>query len=272
MKYKHLILCTGILSLGILLNMAITKFDTTPVYNKVILAEGGEGEGSSDLIVEPAALCNKFGRFYNNSVGKDSEGDTTSSCSETTYDAMATAIASGNFSTVKPHLIMNTGQKVYFEASNWIEQPDLSAGTAVAAEDKKAIRIFIDIDGDTGSSLLWEDVFPFYITESGKAIPAKNNSRPGLAASSNRYLSFNIVYDDYASSGHSGQRVVKPIPNGTNLSFTEAACRSGYVRSTNYCTINGTLISPASVCVNSNGTINDIADCRMRIKKPWNIN
>lgn len=271
MNYKHILTCIGILGLGIVINQSIAKFDKTPIYNKVILAEeSGEGSDDDASIIEPSAICNKFSRFYNVAVGRDDEGHTTASCSETSNADIVSAIASGDFSNLKPHLIMNTGQKVYFETSNWQRQPEL-IGDDAADEDQHAIRVYIDIDGDTGNSVLWEDIFPFYITESGKALPAKNSNRPGIAGSSNRYLSVNTIYDDYAS----GARKIRPIPNGSNLSFMEAACKTGYIRATMYCTDtanNNTLIELATVCRNSNGTIKEEADCRLKVKKPWNSN
>ena len=92
--------------------------------------------------------------------------------------------------------------------------------------------VYIDIDGDKGSSTLWEDVFPFYITLSGQVIPAFNTvDGKDVGGSSNEYLQTSVQYERISNTG---RRKLDWLSK--SVSFREGACKSGFINSsTPYC-------------------------------------
>ena len=103
--------------------------------------------------------------------------------------------------------------------------------------------IYIDIDGAKGDSQLWSDVYPFYITLSGKIIPGYDSSNPGVSGGdSPRHLQVSIQYEDYSS----GNRRMKWLSK--SVTFKEGACQSGYVgEATPYCR-NNSAVSKLNEC------------------------
>ena len=92
--------------------------------------------------------------------------------------------------------------------------------------------VYVDIDGDKGSSTLWEDVFPFYITLSGQVVPAYNTvDGTELGGSSNEYLQTSVQYEKI---NNHGRRTVDWLSK--SVSYKEGACGSGFIdSSTPYC-------------------------------------
>ena len=92
--------------------------------------------------------------------------------------------------------------------------------------------VYVDIDGDKGNSILWEDIFPFYITLSGPVVPLYNTvDGKDLGGTSNEYLQTSIQYEHISAAG---RRRVDWLAK--SVSFRDGACGSGYIdSSTPYC-------------------------------------
>ena len=92
--------------------------------------------------------------------------------------------------------------------------------------------VYVDIDGAKGSSTLWEDVYPFYITLSGQVVPAFHSSNgDNFGGNSDEYLQTSIQYEKINANG---RRSITWLDK--SVSFKEGACGSGYINSsTPYC-------------------------------------
>lgn len=115
----------------------------------------------------------------------------------------------------------------------------------------RGYTVYADVNGDSGDSILYEDVFPFYITLSGTVVPAFD-SNIEAGGNSKSELEVSLSYDDYTT----GSRVKKWILK--SVSFQEAACTAGYVRTGFYC--SG--INVDAKCQNQD------ANCQLVIIKP----
>ena len=136
-----------------------------------------------------------------------------------------------SFANMRPDIVLRNGMRIYnINGNPYNPLPPLSNNTSgkvyyneADAEmdiDTTGYIAFIDIDGSSGTSTLWQDIFPFYITMSGKVIPAYRNDFGG---SNKAYLSVS-VYNEISNDGGTRKSwVVKSV------SFKEAACRSGYI-------------------------------------------
>ena len=118
--------------------------------------------------------------------------------------------------------------------------------------------VYVDIDGPKGDSQLWSDVYPFYITLSGKIIPAYDSANPGVSGGdSTRHLQVSVEYEDYASGNRRIKWLAKSVP------FKEGACLSGYIGSaTPYCKTN-TAISKLGECTTDGNSL-----CRLKQIQP----
>lgn len=97
--------------------------------------------------------------------------------------------------------------------------------------DEWGYTVYIDIDGSSGNSKLWEDVYPFYVTLSGNVIPAYDLVNEGLSGGDSRLHLQTSGYDEFIDNdGRHIQWVTK------SKTFKESACTMGYVKSgTQYC-------------------------------------
>ena len=95
--------------------------------------------------------------------------------------------------------------------------------------DEGGYIVYVDVNGNSGDSILYEDVFPFYLTLSGTVVPGFPEDGSERGGNSKSDLEVSLQYDDY-----SGQvRIVKWLLKST--SFREAACKSGYIQTSAYC-------------------------------------
>lgn len=92
--------------------------------------------------------------------------------------------------------------------------------------------VYVDIDGEKGSSKLWEDVYPFYMTLSGQVVPVYNTSNGNdFGGNSNNYLQTSIQYEKINAQG---RRSITWLAK--SVSFQQGACQSGFLNSsTPYC-------------------------------------
>ena len=183
-------------------------------------------------------LCDKIKKQYNID-GSD--------CS-VTPESVQSKVTSKNFSELTPNITYVNGLKVFI-GSDLEEISELS--DAVDADDREGFIVYVDVNGASGGSKLWEDVFPFYILKSGKIIPAYNDD-PSAGANNVEHLEVNVVYDSYVS----GNREINLLLKNTN--FRSAACATGYIKSSKYC--DGKV--QYDLCKK------DYHDCRMIIKEP----
>ena len=121
--------------------------------------------------------------------------------------------------------------------------------------DEYGYVAYVDIDGNSGNSLLWEDVYPFYITMSGKLYPAYNLS---IGATGKDYITAGIYYESVQVHIHSliKRWLLKSV------TFKEAACQSGFVKdTTQYCKTTPA-VSKNAACNSSDN------DCQIVVIKP----
>lgn len=176
------------------------------------------------------------------------------------------AVSSKDFSALPPHLVLDNGIKVYM-ASDYGEITQLDDSLDEA--DRIGFTVYIDVDGNKSKSRLYDDVFPFYLTKSGKVIPGYD-SNIVAGANCEKNLAFDILYDEFDASGN---RKLKRL-DGTSIggadmySFKNAACISGYVKSQKYCGVS----FDGSLTINGVNCKNDKkADCRIQVRKPLKI-
>jgi len=180
-----------------------------------------------------------------------------SSSSATSVSSVQSAATSKDFSSLTPHVTFANGAKLYIgSAISTIAQ--LSDSTD--EKDRSGYVLYIDVDGKQHKTKLYSDVFPYYLTRSGKVIPAFDSSVVA-GANNNEHLAFNIIADIFDASGNRTEKIL-----AAGVSFREAACLSKLVTSSTYC---GTFAATTSV----NGVNCTLAepDCRIKVKKPIRI-
>ncbi|MBQ8168822.1 hypothetical protein IJZ97_05335 [bacterium] len=198
---------------------------------------------NSDTKTPPASLLEAMSALFNNGM--------STTVTTTTVASVQSAATSRDFSTLAPHLTLTNGLRIYI-GSDYAEIDDLNDSTN--ENDRVGFILYVDVNGKSGKSLLFEDIFPFYLVKSGKVIPAYN---PAIATGpiSDAYLGVNVIYDSFSED----QRTVKLLLKDAN--FKKAACVTGYVTASTYC--DGEV--QYDIC-------KDMAhDCRMIIKKPIKI-
>ena len=230
-----------------------------------------KGEPTCACVAEPTTIprmgsnfCKLFVSLVNTKAGATCNG---SAISSDTTDFSATG--------VKEDFILRNGMKAYNVSQNPVRIADLVGNTdvgTVTKADGTQIKtnewgyvLYIDIDGTSGDSKLWEDVYPFYVTLSGRVIPAyktDNASDYNLYGGGSRYYLQTSIQVD--TSDASGSRQYW-LANSKSISFRESACRSGYVgANTNYCK-RGTPITQNGTCAseNSSCTIKKVSPIRV---------
>lgn len=184
-------------------------------------------------VVEPRTLprngenfCKMFAGYVNTKGGSiECSGD-------------AVPLNSEDFSGKEPDLILRNGMRLYNVRQNPREIAELSGNTdgggynGVANINSYGYTVYVDIDGDKGNSVLWEDVYPFYITMSGIVIPAYDNSHPGLSGGDSRnHLMVSVEHETIGANGSRNRYWLKK-----SVSFKEGACSTGYISAaTPYC-------------------------------------
>ena len=172
-------------------------------------------------------------------------------------------ISSGttDFSNKSPDITLRNGLLIYNMHSDAGAISMLANNTqggvydGVPNTNSYGYTVYVDIDGSKGDSLLWSDVYPFYITLSGKVIPAYDAdvNPDGSGGDSVRHLQVSAENENYAS----GRRSTKWLAR--SVSFKEGACISGYVGdATPYCK-TGTSFTKAGEC-----TTNYNSMCRVK--------
>lgn len=214
-----------------------------------------EAEGCNTLPDKPTIplsgenFCNVFANYTNI---KSDYCNGTAVINEDEFD----------FLTATPDMILRNGMRIYNLHQDPIELPELANNTEGAKyiqagvekdANKWAYVVYIDINGSKGDGVLWDDVYKFFVTVSGKVIPAFNAQGDG---GDNRFH-LQVSVQDINEAGPSSW-ILK------SKSFKEAACTANYIgANTPYC--NG------GVDINSKGYLNcasNTSDCRLKIVIP----
>lgn len=193
------------------------------------------GEPTCSCVPEPPTIprkginfCNMFVSLANTKAGTMCQGG-------------AVAANTTDFSDITEDIILRNGMKIYNASQNPDSIADLvgnDTGGTVTKTDGTTFdtniagyTLYVDIDGSSGNSKLWEDVFPFYVTLSGKVIPAyKTDALGEFGGDSRYYMETSIQVDAMSSVGATQYWLLK------SKSFKESACKAGYVgQNTMYC-------------------------------------
>ncbi len=175
-------------------------------------------------------------------------------------DDIATSLT--DFSSKKPDMVLRNGMLLYNMHKDPEEIDALIGNTPggsfgdIPNTNSYGYTVYVDIDGKKGESKLWEDVYPFYITLSGKVIPAYSNSvNPDGDGGNNKfYLQTSVEKTKITADGK--RQVTWPVKS---VSFKESACKSGYVgTATPYC--SGVVVD--NLCLDSAST------CKLKIVAP----
>ena len=169
-----------------------------------------------------------------------------------------------DFSTKTPDITLRNGLRIYNMHSDASAISMLANNTQGGSYDgvpntnSYGYTVYVDIDGAKGDSQLWSDVYPFYITLSGKIIPAYDTSNLNQSGGdSSRHLQVSVENENYSGGKRATKWLAKSVP------FKEGACISGYVGdATPYCK-NGTSYTKASECT---GNYNSM--CRVKQIQP----
>lgn len=179
-----------------------------------------------------ANFCNMFVSLANTRTG-------------TMCNGSAVAADTTDFSDITADIVLRNGMKIFNASQDPATIPDLSLTDHTGAKITKAdgteiytdefgYVLYIDIDGGrNGGSVLWEDVFPFYVTLSGKVIPAyKTDAIAQFGGGSRYYLQTSLQVDSVDALGATQFW----LDGAKSISFRQAACMSGYVgAATQYC-------------------------------------
>ena len=169
-----------------------------------------------------------------------------------------------NFADKKPDISLRNGIRLYNMHRDATALPILAGNTqggvydGVPNTNEWGYTVYADIDGIKGDSQLWSDVYPFYITLSGKIIPGYDSANPGVSGGdSTRHMQVSVEYEDYTS----GKRRIKWLSK--SVPFKEGSCKSGYIGdATPYCR-NNTAISKLGECTTDGNSL-----CRLKFIQP----
>ena len=143
-----------------------------------------------------------------------------------------------DFSSLTPDMTLRNGIRLYNLHYDPVLIPHLRISgtdeeTALNDYNQKGYVIYADIDGIRGNSVLWDDIYPFYVTLSGRVIPAYDSiaNPEGSGADSEHHMQVSIINETFSANG---KRILKWLSK--SISFKQGACESGLVNpDTPYC-------------------------------------
>lgn len=176
------------------------------------------------------------------------------------------------FAGLNPDIILRNGMRLYNVSQEPAEIPALygnSSGNLYTYTDENneekvidldvtGYTLYIDIDGErNGNGVLWEDVYPFYVTLSGMTIPAfKIGDVESYGGGSKLYLQVSLQDEYLNNSGRHIDWLLKSKP------FRESACKSGYLSAnSNYCKTSPAITTLAQCGLEGH-------DCRLKYVSP----
>ena len=203
-------------------------------YERIVCPDGQHfSENACGCVPESATLprkgqnfCEKFVEYSNTkSNSPECNGDKVTDTSK-------------SFSEYEPDIILRNGMRLYNVRQNPDDIDVLQNNTQGASYEgvpnvnTYGYTIYIDIDGEKGASTLWEDVYPFYITMSGKVIPAYDTTAGAeeIGGSSARHLMVSVQQEIVSGGAR------KIIWHKKSVSYKDGACASNYISpATPYC-------------------------------------
>lgn len=237
------------------------------------------GKAASKLLDEQKTFCEKFAEYVN--TNENSDALTKSGSNYVQCSGSQISPTDNDFSAKKADLVLRNGMRIY-NASQDVEElthlnnigpanperfllfksPDDNT-LVMDNSNQYGYTLYIDIDGASGPSTKWQDVFPIYVTLSGKVIPAFSPVS-GVGGADKKYLQTSVEKVD-------GKKITWPAKS---VSFRESACKSGYIPSENptgnhtcsYCKESATI--PLSRVDYEQSCDDDGIVCRMKIIKP----
>lgn len=224
-----------------------------------IAAKGGSfGNVTPNIVLSNGMklwiLSNKAGSIPGLSYNPTNISETQNVCKDLKKTTKAAcSLAGGTFCKAESNCFTmdNESLKKMGDARNCCASPDMIslAENANFEKDNRSFAIngftiFVDINGDKGSSTLWEDVFPFFASANGQVYPGypldgyKANDEKGknsglyLAANSSTYLPVDVYYYASNSSGKSRRKIVAY----SGVSYARGACYAKMINKyTPYC-------------------------------------
>lgn len=153
--------------------------------------------------------------------------------------------------------LFNQQAYAFIPPSGWIGGGIIEDPFAPVDTGEYGYVVYVDIDGKKGTSTLWDDVFPFYITLSGQVVPAyTTDDGSDFGGNNSSYLQTSVQYEKISAQG---RRKIDWLSK--SVSFKEGACKSGFLNSsTPYCSGIGKL----SQC----NTTASGEKCSLKIVKP----
>ena len=210
--------------------------------------------------IKGANYCKLFVSYSNTSqLQTECAGDSVSS--DTT-----------EFAGLNPDIILRNGMRLYNVSQNPVKIPILtgnSKGNAYTYKndanedvtidlDEYGYILYVDIDGErSGNGVLWEDVYPFYVTLSGMTVPAfKTGDVESYGGGNKLYLQVSLQDEYLNNSGRHIDWLLKSKP------FRESACKSGYLSAnSNYCKTSPAITTLAQCGLEDH-------DCRLKYVSP----
>ncbi len=171
----------------------------------------------------------KFCKLFEQRINTNTSSCSGSSISDSVSD----------FSSKTPDIVLRNGIRIY----NLHQDPtniavlqnneNTGSYTGVDNTNTWGYTVYVDVDGaNSGDSVKWEDVYPFYITLSGRVIPAYDSSNPGEYGGDSPYHLQVSIYNEKVNSSGS----IDPSWIEKSITFKEGACKVGYISSTTpYC-------------------------------------
>lgn len=181
-------------------------------------------------------LCNVFAEYFN-TVG-------VPNCGISTNQPWVNG--------ANPSLTLTNGMQIYFNSQAPAQILDLFVATDTA-QDFRGWTLWVDINGnDNGYDIQNYDIMKFYVTLSGKVIPAYGEvagirSYESLdmdAAGNSSLMAFDVVYTPQNSN------ILTVLNDATrHTDFRTAACTSGYInQSAPYCSTAPAVVRDVTVC------------------------
>ena len=217
------------------------KGEPTCGYVPITCPEGNHWSvNSCGCVPESPTLPRKGINFCRKFVSYTNTKSNSPECTGTAITSTET-----DFSDKTADITLRNGMRIYNMSQNPQEIGILEGNTQGASYDGVpnintfGYTVYLDIDGEKGSSTLWEDVYIFYITMAGKVIPAydENNPNEEVGGNSRRHLMTSVERETIVD----GRRQMRWLKK--SVSFKEGACTSNYLgASSRYC--NGVNLLP----------------------------
>ena len=217
------------------------KGEPTCGYVPITCPEGNHWSvNSCGCVPESPTLPRKGINFCRKFVSYTNTKSNSPECTGTAISSTET-----DFSNKTADITLRNGMRIYNMSQNPQEIGILEGNTQGASYDGVpnintfGYTVYLDIDGEKGSSTLWEDVYKFYITMAGKVIPAydENNPNEEVGGNSRRHLMTSVEKEAIVD----GRRQMRWLKK--SVTFKEGACTSNYLgASSRYC--NGVNLLP----------------------------